>query len=150
MEQHFFLAMEKIPTVTAQQKGERIMGGKIVHFDKPAVKDAKATFTALLSEHRPKQPYGRGVPLFLKITFYYPWKGRVKDPATRFKTTKPDADNAAKILIDCMTALGFWWDDCQISSYRIDKIEVNTNYRGEDTTDTGIYIDIRPISEEGT
>ena len=145
---HFFLEMDKIPTVTAQQKGERVLGGKIVHFDKKPVKEAKQLFSELLTPHIPKEPYEKGIPLFLKITFYYPWKGRVKDPSTRFKTTKPDVDNSAKILIDCMTKLNFWWDDCQISSYRIDKIEVNKNYRGEDTTDTGIYIDIQPIKED--
>lgn len=145
---HFFLSMDKIPTVTAQQKGERVMNGKIVHFDKKPVKEAKAMFSGLLEPYVPEKPYERGTPIFLKISFYYPWRGRVKDPATRFKTTKPDVDNAAKILIDCMTKLGFWWDDCQIACYRIDKVEVNTNYRGEDGGQTGIYVDIQPISEE--
>lgn len=144
---HFFLPMDKIPTVTAQQKGERVAGGKIVHYDKKSVRDAKREFAALLAPHAPAEPYARGVPLFLKLSFYYPWRGRVKDPATRFKTTKPDADNAAKILIDCMTKAGFWWDDSQISIYRIDKVEVNTKYRGEDAGVTGIYVDVAPIED---
>ena len=35
--------------------------------------------------------------------------------------TRPDCDNVAKLLIDCMTKLGFWLDDAQVARLRVSK-----------------------------
>jgi Holliday junction resolvase RusA-like endonuclease len=37
------------------------------------------------------------------------------------KTTKPDAENAAKLLIDCMVRIGFLVDDALIARLVIEK-----------------------------
>lgn len=143
---HLFIEMEKIPTITAQQKGERVLNGKIIHYDKKQVKEAKELFLRLLKPYIPEEPYTKETPLSLEIVFYYPWNGRVKDEMARYKVTKPDADNAAKILIDCMTMAHFWHDDSQISSYHIEKIEVNKNFKAKfSKLRTGIEITIKPL-----
>ena len=137
---HFFLEMESIPTITAQQKGERVLGGKIIHYDKKPVKAAKELFCNLLAPHKPGWTYEQGTPLRLFLVFRYPRRGLVREPVLRPKTTKPDADNIAKIFIDCMTRLGFWDDDCQIADYHVVKIEVNSRSRDYEGEQTGIDV----------
>ena len=38
-----------------------------------------------------------------------------------YRTTRPDTDNLQKLLKDCMTAVGFWRDDAQVSSEIVEK-----------------------------
>ena len=42
-----------------------------------------------------------------------------------YKTTKPDLDNAQKLLMDCMTKAGFWKDDAEVSSMILEKFWVS-------------------------
>lgn len=67
--------------------------------------------------------FGRGVPLSLTVKWCFGGtaveSGKVKDGTPR--TTKPDTDNLDKMLKDCMTALGFWWDDAQVAEEHIGK-----------------------------
>ncbi len=67
--------------------------------------------------------FGRGVPLSLTVKWCFGStaveSGKVKDGTPR--TTKPDTDNLDKMLKDCMTALGFWWDDAQVAEEHIGK-----------------------------
>jgi Holliday junction resolvase RusA-like endonuclease len=39
----------------------------------------------------------------------------------RWKTTKPDTDNMIKLVKDCMTRLGFWYDDAQVCRELVEK-----------------------------
>ena len=39
----------------------------------------------------------------------------------QYKTTKPDVDNMAKLLIDVMTECGYWHDDGQVSQLLLTK-----------------------------
>ena len=67
--------------------------------------------------------FGRGVPLSLTVKWCFGGtaveSGKVKDGTPR--TTKPDTDNLDKMLKDCMTSLGFWWDDAQVAEEHIGK-----------------------------
>ena len=144
-ELHFFLEMDTIPTITAQQKGERAIGGKIIHYDKKPVKEAKALFCSLLTPHKPGWKYEAGTALRLFLIFRYPRRDLVREPAIRPKITKPDADNVAKIFIDCMTKLGFWDADCQIAHYHVVKIEVNVKSLEYDGEQTGIEVFVGEI-----
>lgn len=142
---HFFLEMDSIPTITAQQKGERVLGGKIIHYDKKPVKEAKELFCKALSPYKPAWKYETGTAIRLFLVFRYPRRGLVRESALRPKTTKPDADNVAKIFIDCMTKLGFWDDDCQIADYHVVKIEVNVKSRDYEGEQTGIEVFVGEI-----
>ena len=99
------------PTVTAQEKGEHIVKGKIVHYVKPEVKAAHDKLCGGLCRFRPDKPYTGGVRLVVKWCF-----PRGKHRNGEYRTTRPDTDNLNKLLKDCMTELGFWKDDAQVAS----------------------------------
>lgn len=135
---------EGMPKGTAQHKGEciryRISGGRRVpyihHYKKAEIDTARALFMYQLKKYRSKQPIKGAVAL--TIILYFDIKGPKKVWGTP-KTTRPDCDNYAKELIDCMTDLGFWEDDAQICDLRIKK------YYAESAT---IYIRVEELDHE--
>ncbi len=92
----------------------------------------------LLLQYQPDTPIED--PIILYVKWVYPW--RSSEPKKNRAlgsipcTTKPDADNLAKQLQDCMTKLRFWHDDSQIYSLLFEK------YYGDDV---GIYIKIKTL-----
>lgn len=123
----FYLRFENgMPKATAQQKGEciryKIINGKriayIQHFKKDKVEAARQLYEYKLKPLRPKEP-ATG-PISLTVIFYFDKKSPKKDWG-KFKTTKPDADNCVKELIDAMTSVGFWEDDAQIADLHVRK-----------------------------
>lgn len=61
--------MEKVPTVTAQERRVRAVKGKPVFYDSPRIKSAKALLVAHLKQHRPPKPYDSGVRLRVSWLF---------------------------------------------------------------------------------
>lgn len=67
-------------------------------------------------------------PVHLTIRFYFPRpkshfrKAGIKDTAPSMVTTKPDADNAAKAVMDALTTLGLWQDDAQVTGLLVRKL----------------------------
>lgn len=59
-------------------------------------------------------------PVLLKTIWFFNGGEKCSDCIWRLK--KPDSDNVAKTLKDCMTSVGFWQDDkqCQDIIHRID------------------------------
>ncbi|WP_294388541.1 RusA family crossover junction endodeoxyribonuclease [uncultured Ruminococcus sp.] len=127
----FFMKMEKVPTVTAQERRVRIVKGKPVFYDSPRIKSAKALLIAHLKQHRPPKPYDSGVRL--RVSWLFP-KGRHKDG--EYRTTKPDTDNLQKMLKDCMTKCGYWKDDALVASEMCEKFWAEV---------PGIYIRIEEL-----
>ena len=117
MATEFFLPMRKVPTVTHQQKQVTIQNGKPVFYEPDVVKSARSKLLAHLGKHAPAKPYTG--PIRLVVKWCYPIAGEHTDG--EWKTTKPDVDNAQKLLQDCMTELGFWKDDAQIASLIAEK-----------------------------
>lgn len=85
------MKMEKVPTLTAQERRVRAVKGKPVFYDSPRIKSAKALLVAHLKQHRPPKPYDSGVRLGVSWLFQ---KGRHKDG--EYRITKPDTDNLQK------------------------------------------------------
>lgn len=112
------------PTATAQQKGERVVGGRYVHhYKKKNVRDAEALLRDALFEHIPEKPI-TGEPIWLAVVweFPYPKSAKKHQPGwTRRKITRPDTDNLNKLLKDVMTDMGFWQDDALICVEMITK-----------------------------
>ena len=106
----FFMPM-KPPTATSQEKKWRVVNGKPVSYDPPAVVAARSKLTAHLAGHRPERPLQGGVRLLVKWCF-----PRGKHEDGEYRITKPDTDNLQKLLKDCMTDAGFWKDDAQVAS----------------------------------
>lgn len=106
---HFKINIEP-PTVTAQEKGLKIVRGKPYFYEKSDVKRAKQTFLWYLFKNKPAEPMEGAV--FLKTTWTFRVRGKHKPG--EYKTTKPDTDNLLKLFKDCMTKAGFWKDDAQV------------------------------------
>lgn len=130
MTTEFFMAMDP-PTSTHQEKQIRVVKGKPVFYDPPEVKNARMKLTAHLAQHKPMEPYKTGCRLMVK--WYFP---RGKHGNGEYRTTKPDTDNLQKLLKDCMTAAGFWKDDCLVASEVIEKFWADI---------PGIYIRIEEL-----
>ena len=112
------------PTATAQQKGERVVGGYIHHYKKKNVAQAEAVLRDALLPYVPKKPIENRPIYFGAIwEFPYPKSARKHQPGKfRQKFTRPDTDNLNKLLKDVMTDMGFWKDDALISAEFIEKV----------------------------
>ena len=127
----FFMPMRP-PTATAQEKGVNTTGDKPHFYDKPRTGDAKAKLEAHLAPYAPKAPYEGPIRLIAK--WCYPVAGKHHDG--EYKTTRPDTDNAQKLLKDAMTRLGYWKDDAQVASEVAEKFWADK---------PGIYIRIESL-----
>jgi Holliday junction resolvase RusA-like endonuclease len=102
------------PSSTSQ--GKRINRSTGVFFTSKAHREDMEMLEALMSPHRPKTPLEG--PLDVQIVAVWPWpKSARKSDQEKVlpKTTKPDADNFSKGVIDCLMRLGFFTDDSKIS-----------------------------------
>lgn len=117
MATEFFMAMEKVPTVTHQEKAVHVVNGKPVFYEPPDLKAARSKLMAHLGQHVPDQKYTG--PIRLVVKWCFPITGKRRDG--EWKTSKPDTDNLNKLLKDCMTAVGFWTDDALVASEIIEK-----------------------------
>lgn len=64
-------------------------------------------------------------PLRLTVALFFPRPDRLmrkKDPEGAIPhTAKPDADNALKAVMDCLTSIGMWRDDALVCSTIVEK-----------------------------
>ena len=126
------------PTATAQQKGERVVGGYIHHYKKKNVAQAEAILRDALLPYVPEAPIA-DKPICLEVYWLFPFpkSARKHEPGVpRCKITRPDTDNLNKMLKDVMTDMGFWKDDALICIERIAKYY---------TDEPGIQISIRQM-----
>ena len=111
------------PTSTSQTKRLVMIQGKPRFFPNKKVAAAKKDLMLFLKETQPKQPMEG--PIELWITFIWPWRSaepkRNRAQGTLHKTTKPDCDNLAKLITDCLTKLVYWNDDSQVCRLRVAK-----------------------------
>ena len=77
----------------------------------------------LLIPYKPEKPLEGALKLSVKWVYPYrasePKKNRVGDIPC---IARPDCDNLAKGLNDCMTRLGFWLDDSQVYELKFTKL----------------------------
>ena len=112
------------PTATAQQKGERVVGGYIHHYKKKNVARAEAILRDALLPYVPETPI-TDKPIRFEVLWMFPYPKSAKKHKpgfSRWKITRPDTDNLNKLLKDVMTDMGFWKDDALICSEYIGKI----------------------------
>jgi Holliday junction resolvase RusA-like endonuclease len=113
------------PTVTAQQKGVRIAPHngtmKPFWFKRPAFKKAE---DAMLASIPRGKPYAGPVGVRLELQ----WPFRKSEPKRNraagwmYKDTKPDTDNCAKMILDCLQKRQFGFsDDAQIADLKVVK-----------------------------
>lgn len=116
METEFFMPMIP-PTVTHQEKQVKVVNGKPIFYEPAELKAARAKLEAYLAQHTPDEKYT--CPIELVSTWCFPVKGKHKNGEPM--TNKPDTDNLVKLLKDCMTKVGFWKDDAQVTRDIIEK-----------------------------
>lgn len=129
---HFFMKMRP-PTATAQEHSVKVIKGRPVFFDPPNVRDAKEMLVGHLVKNKPEVPIEGAVEL--TVLWLFP-KGKSHRHG-EWRTTRPDTDNLQKLLKDCMTQVGFWKDDAQVVSEKVQK-----RWSAEPT---GIYIEITEL-----
>ena len=112
------------PTATAQQKGERVVGGYIHHYKKKNVAQAEAILRDALLPFVPEEPItDKPIVLEVRWEFPYPKSAKKHKPGwIRWKITRPDTDNLNKMLKDVMTDMGFWKDDALICAEFVKKV----------------------------
>lgn len=121
------------PSMTAQQKGERIdfdADGKpfIRHFRLPEIVRIEDRYETALKGFAPPSPLPG--PVGVSFGYFFPatHDGRAEmrraGVAMRRKVTRPDVDNIGKNLLDCMTRAGFFADDCAVALIHAEKFEV--------------------------
>ena len=111
------------PTATAQQKGERVVGGYIHHYKKKNVAAAEAILRDALLPYVPEAPI-TDRPIWFEVKWFFPYPKSAKKHKpgwARWKITRPDTDNLNKLLKDVMTDMGFWKDDALICAEIIQK-----------------------------
>ena len=112
------------PRATAQQKGEVVRGGKVVHYEKDNVVEAREWIERRILPHALKTPLSG--PLCLEIYWVYRWLNRHLAPNGGKKDViagkslalcpnRPDCDNLSKLFKDCLQAAGFMKDDGQVA-----------------------------------
>lgn len=112
---YIILTMDQIPKGTAQQKR---FDGRTKHYFKSArLQQTEDFYLNELRSYAPTNPITGAVSLSIDFDYFTPTKKR----RGTWKTTRPDVDNIAKLLIDCMTKLGFWLDDSQVARLRVSK-----------------------------
>ena len=125
----FFIPLKKIPSATHQQKQVNFETRSFYEPEK--VKEARSLFMSVLFDHVPEVEFKGPIRLMIKWCYKKPG---VKSES--WKTTKPDLDNLNKLVQDCMTQLGYWNDDAQISSLIIEKMWTPVN---------GIFVGIEEL-----
>lgn len=128
-----FIPLAKIPGGTAQQKGERVVNGRIHHYTKKKISDLADILSRMLKKEMADKypdfvPFQEGEAVAMKIVFHYPTK--TKKLWGKPKVTRPDYDNLVKLPNDLITRLGWWKDDSQVSCGFIKKRWTEPNKGG--------------------
>lgn len=138
----FFVA--GVPKPQPRAKAARI--GGFVRLYTPYTKDAKAWRSAVIAAalEACKGATLTG-PTSLRLQFALPRpkahftsKGRRPD-APRYHTSRPDADNLTKLVMDALGEAGVWSDDCIVAEQRTSKSYADLH------SEVGCLISLTPL-----
>jgi len=83
----------------------------------------KGSIAMAARDHLPPCPIDS--PIRVAVSFFFPRPARLlrkRDPDGVIPhTAKPDSDNAAKAVLDCLTSIGMWRDDALVCSLIAEK-----------------------------
>jgi Holliday junction resolvase RusA-like endonuclease len=122
---HFDIA----PPETTHQAALQILKNKqtgkmfVGKMKKSDAKKWEAQFHLLLKTKKPKEPLFKDKPIRVIVAlFYQPPKCR-PCKNIEWKTTKPDADNVVKTILDSLVTCGYIEADQKIADLRVMKLE---------------------------
>jgi Holliday junction resolvase RusA-like endonuclease len=97
--------------------------GKSRVYDPSTAEGWKAAIAIAARPFLPSSPIDE--PVRLTVAFFFPRPKRLlrkMDPeGPILHTAKPDADNALKAVMDCLTSIGMWRDDALVASTMVEK-----------------------------
>lgn len=99
------------PTITAQQKGVRVVHGKPFFYEKAEVTNARRKIEWAMKQYVPDEPIE--TPVRLKVSLEIPTKDK-KKLKSKWKSSRPDLDNMLKLILDCLTEMRVIKDDALI------------------------------------
>lgn len=112
------------PKTTAQQVGIFKRGdGTMFIAKKGKAEQAKQTLIAVFTPYKPQRALSG--PVRLSITLEWPWRAseskRTRQSGRIWHTSRPDADNLAKMIQDCLAKLCFIENDAVVSELTVRK-----------------------------
>ena len=116
-----------VPTAQARPRHMRTKSGISIAYKSERQVANEATLEALLAQFAPEKPLGGGLGLLFTAVLPVPASAGKRTREAMLDgeigpTVKPDLDNLAKQLKDCMTRLRFWNDDRQVVRLECEKI----------------------------
>jgi Holliday junction resolvase RusA-like endonuclease len=116
------------PPTSTHQSALRIIRKKngasfVGKYTKSDVKKWENAFKLLLKAKKPKNTYKSGTPVRLVFGLFYKAPQSRPCPTVQWKTTKPDADNVVKVMMDALVSEGYIETDQQVAELRIMKLE---------------------------
>lgn len=131
----FFIPLERIPTITDQQKGLATRkDGKPYAYTTAEVENVKELYRSRVAKYKPQNPIDGPVVLTVKWLFPIPPKSKHRDGQP--KITAPDTENMLKALKDSMADVGFFTVDSRVFSEHNEKFWAAT---------PGIFIRVEAI-----
>ena len=121
-------------------------GGVARVYDPHTAEGWKSEISLAAKPYRPETPITG--PIRLRLDFamprpkaHYGKKGLKPQCEAPYHIIKPDLDNLVKAVMDALSQLQFWLDDCQVCSLTTSKQYVDREHQ------TGVSVDIRWESE---
>lgn len=106
-------------------------------YDPGTAEEWKSAVAIAARPFLPSSPWSG--PIELEIQFRFPRPANhhiggnrereLKAASPYWHTAKPDADNAAKGVMDALTTLGLWADDSQVAAMKVSKVYAGPNTR---------------------
>ena len=99
-------------------------------YDPGSAEAWKQAVAAAIMPHKPEAPLTGPVCMNIEFSFPRPKShyrtgkhaGELREDAPQWHTSKPDRDNAEKAVMDCLTQIGVWRDDCVVCAGSVTKI----------------------------
>jgi Holliday junction resolvase RusA-like endonuclease len=117
-------------------------GGMVRMYDPGTAEAWKSQVALAWNQCKNKQKHEG--PVSIELAFYFKRpkshfnKAGVKPKAPFYHVAKPDADNAAKAVLDALTQIGAWRDDSQVAELKVSKRYADEN--------TGCFVTIQDLS----
>lgn len=126
----FDIPLPHNPTGTAQQKGEKVINGKIVHFTKKKVSEMRTLYIVGIRNGLAKEGVHGNLalkgPVRVSAVFHYEIKDEHRWGERMTAKNKGDLDNITKGLLDAMTDAGvFDRGDEQVAELMLGKVYSN-------------------------
>ena len=108
-----------IPTAQQRPRHMRTRAGRDLTYKSATQELNEATIQVLMARYAPDTPLEGGIELQFTAIMPIPSSANKKCREAMLRgeighTVKPDLDNLAKQIKDCMTRMGFWSDDRQV------------------------------------